>query len=119
MGARWMQAKLAKMKAERPPFNPATTQGRAGHTLERSRAISAELATLVACYTGVVTKCETKRAPDTWRKRGGSTLGQLPRNHEVVFGATRAAPGMKAIVERQTWEGYARALAEPARIVRR
>jgi hypothetical protein len=93
-----MQAKVAKIKRDRPPFNPNTTIKRSGHTVERSNALSLELAKLVAAYTGVVTKGKTKVVSDTWRKRGGSTLGQLGRHSEVAYGAARAAPGMRACV---------------------
>jgi hypothetical protein len=98
MGSRWMQAKMAKIKRDRPPFNPNTTIKRSGHTVERSNALSLELSKLVATYTGVVTKCETKGGIDTWRKRGGSTLGQMPRTQELVYGQARSAPGQRACV---------------------
>ena len=59
MASRWMQAKRAIMARNiinptdpnaRPPERP-----RAGHTIERSNHLTAELATLVAAYTGVIT----------------------------------------------------------------
>jgi len=52
-----MQAKRAIMQRSRT-FTPHDTKHRAGHTVAASNHLTAELATLVAAYTGVVTVCE-------------------------------------------------------------
>ena len=60
MASRWMQAKRAIMQRSRT-FTPHDTKHRAGHTIERSNHLTAELATLVAAYTGVITVCKPGR----------------------------------------------------------
>ncbi len=61
MASRWMQAKLAKMAAARKTDPVPASMKRAGHTVEASNHMSAEIAALVKGYGGVVTRCEPGR----------------------------------------------------------
>lgn len=105
-----MQPKLAKMAAARK-FSPVTTQRRAGHTIAASNALSAEVAKLVAEYTGTVTRCNPGKNTDTWRKRGGSVMG-------CGMGAAIAPDGHKGVAK-STNGNYYELWGSGDRLVRR
>lgn len=71
------------LKKDRPLFQgmggrEGQSFNRGGHTVAGSNTVTAMLAEVVKSYTGVVTVCPPAKAygSDTWRKRGGSVLGQ-------------------------------------------
>lgn len=96
MASRWMQQKRAIMARSKPAFDPSVTLRRPGHTIERSNALSAEIATLVKSYTGVVTKGPKGRAPTAIGKgRRAFDIGgcgpQLPKRGHDYYGMWSAA----------------------------